>query len=292
MRYFFQLDRRHMAAISNTTRTNNQVRTLYDRMNMFRDHINNQLIYIRNELYPTIHNTYRLKIEESSNAQERMELIRVGEEEKARAGQNLFDSYNRLYIGLSQLLDVPQDKDTIHIIEPVVTHIRTEIRKLDKLLKQFRDTYRPRGRLNINKLTYRNERNRSPVRNETRRGRNRNRNNSNVIRARARSIIRDPSRPRREERIRISPVAFVRETNAIGSRGNMTFSSAEIGEISNKAYKNVKKTYGSMRQFKLASDAATVAAEAAQIAAEAAQASQQARARSRSRSPNRRGNQA
>ena len=286
-----------MAAASSA---NNQISMLYGRMSDYHAHIGNQLTYINKELHMAIHNTYRLLMEKTPNQEEKTRLALEGEQAKANMEESLFNAYNRLYIGLGQLLSIPKNRKTLHIIEPAFIQIKDKVKQLDRLLKRFRDTYKPRGRLNVNKLTLRNERNRSPRRNETRRGRSRNRNYSNLARTRSRSAIRDPSRPSRGS-IRINPVAYVRETNAIGSRGNMTFSSDKIREMSHEAYKNIKNTFGSINEFKrsmsdanrIAREAAEITEEATQAAATASQASQaaataSATASQAARSPNRR----
>jgi hypothetical protein len=105
-----------------------------------------------------------------------------------------------------------------------------------------------------------NEIERNRTRNNSR-GRSKTRNNNN--RRRAPSAVRNKSRPPRGH-IRINPVASLVETYSLGSRGNMTYSTAEIGKMRNNAYTEIKKTHGSIEAFRESvKNATAIAKEAA-----------------------------
>ena len=212
---------------------NRNVRMMGAEMHHIAKYIMDKKQYINDELYPTIQNVYVEKIMASTNQVERNRIVMIGEEKKREMEETLFNGYDNLLIEINNLLAIKRNRNSAKIMAPVLGSLKMKLKGLDRLLKQYRDVYRPRGRRMRNRLTHRSinrNRSRSPNRNRNRlRSPNRNRNRSrSPNRNRNRSLVSA------KRSVRIDPIAWERETYEKGSRGNMTYSTAEIAKMKQK----------------------------------------------------------
>lgn len=215
---------------------------------------------------------------------------------KEDTGRTDHTGYEKLLIDLKNLREELSGNSNSNRIKEKLTRLEEKFKLLNFELNKFVKTIKKllpdvnirrvtsqHTRLNHRRhdfkfLNLNENRDRSPSRpsrsnNGTRRGRSRNRSNSSHSRNRSRSAIRNRSRAPRGS-IRISEIAREPLTYAVGSRGNMTFTSDEIRRRAHNEKLRIAQEYGDIGQFKnVYRNANRVAAEAAEIAASAAAAS-------------------
>ena len=131
---------------------NRNVRMMGAEMHRIAEHITIQMHYINDELLLAIQSEYIRQIKASTNQEEKDRIAKMGEEEKRKMEETLFNGYNNLLIAINNLLAIKRNRNSAKIMAPVLDSLKMRLRDLDRLLKQYRDVYKPRGRLMHNKL--------------------------------------------------------------------------------------------------------------------------------------------
>lgn len=254
-----------------------------------RDHIAKQLDYIENKLDPAIDKYYDSKISEilgdynyinSRNFPQFEESIKKWDRKRKHQRlerNNIFEQYDNLEVALKSMLDRLNNNSKKNKNKEEFEKMMKELDECDEILTYWKDMYiqdrvinrlelqfnsnnvrtgndctrnlrtgndctrkgRTHNRRTGNGCT-RNNRSRSPTRNTSNRNtRNRNRTTRNCNKVQRQS----------RGRIRIHPVAKVRMTDPIGSRGNTTHTSSEINQMRRQALRNIIAKYGSMSAY-------------------------------------------
>jgi len=131
---------------------NRDMRHMNAEMHAIAEHIRIQMHYINDELLLAIQSEYLKKIKASTNQEEKDRIVKMGEEEKRQMEETLFNGYNNLLIAINDLLQIERNRNSAKIMAHVLGLLKMKLKGLDHLLKQYRDVYKPRGRLMHNKL--------------------------------------------------------------------------------------------------------------------------------------------
>ena len=224
---------------------NRNVRHLNAEMRAIASHITKQMHYINDELLPAIQSTFIEQIHASTNQEEKDRIAKRGEKEKKIMEETLFNGYNNLLIAIKELLQIELSRDTVGIIAPVLGSLKMKLRDLDRLLKQYRDFYKPRGRLMRNKLESRAV---SPINTSKSYVANRSPKASSLRGSRNHTVSRG--------RIRINPIALKGETyhkseikgvkhpsDPSKNEPGMVHSDQEIKQMKKNALQQIHKKY-------------------------------------------------
>jgi hypothetical protein len=220
--------------------------------------ISEKLDVIKGPFMSLLHSKYEQKRQSLPHRNEHM-IQKLNRKEQIQRG-NLIElgrKYNDVLVnGFQYLLRIIDDNSKKEEVDKFVSIID------DKLIR-YDDEYHKWFELLVNRSDLQ-ERNRLPVienqgirhslRNRSRQNRNRNRNRNrspnNSVRNRTRRSILSTGVARPSRRIQFSDSAIQRETNALGTRGNMTFSSNEIHRKAREAYGEIYRDYGGILEYR------------------------------------------
>lgn len=214
---------------------NRNVRRLREEMHLIAAHITKQMHYINDELLPAIQSTFIEQIHASTNQEEKDRIVKRGEKAKKEMEETLFNGYNNLLIAINELLQIELRNDKVRIMASVIGSLKMKLKELDRLLKQYRDFYKPRGRLMHNKLESHVEHPYvSPI-------------------YTSESYVHIPKSPPKISSLRgsrtsrghisINPIASEHAVERFGSRAVTTYPSSYISKAKKKAYQELIEKY-------------------------------------------------